>query len=97
MPEGARSSAKKVLLVISEFKNSLNEQDLRYAEELRNNGINIHTIGIFPDSNAFDTMSGLASTSYHIGTNGNIYVDKIDTYIDSFVQELKSLHCTLII
>ncbi|CAG2222294.1 COL6A [Mytilus edulis] len=64
--EGARSSAKKVILVISEFKNSLNEQDLRYAEELRNNGINIHTIGIFPDGNAFDTMSGLASTSYHI-------------------------------
>ncbi|VDI58829.1 Hypothetical predicted protein, partial [Mytilus galloprovincialis] len=64
--EGARSSAKKVILVISEFKNSLNEQDLRYAEELRNNGINIHTIGIFADGNAFDTMSGLASTLYHI-------------------------------
>lgn len=95
--EGARSSAKKVVLVISEFKTSLNEQDLRYADVLRNSGINMHTIGIFTDGNAFDTMSGLASTSYHIGTNGNIYVDQIDTYINSFVQELKSLHCILII
>ncbi|CAG2185086.1 unnamed protein product [Mytilus edulis] len=95
--KGARSSAKKVVLVISEFKTSLNEQDLRYAEVLKNNGIHMHTIGIFTDDNAFDTMSGLASTSYHIGINGNIYVDQIDTYIESFVQELKSLHCILII
>ncbi|XP_063404482.1 collagen alpha-6(VI) chain-like [Mytilus trossulus] len=95
--EGARSSAKKVILVISEFKTSLNEQELTYAEVLRKSGINIHTIGIFTDGNAFDTMTGLASTSYHIGTNGNIYVDQIDTYIDSFIQELESLHCTLVI
>ncbi|XP_071133712.1 cartilage matrix protein-like [Mytilus edulis] len=93
--EGARSTAKKVVLVISEFKNALNEQDLRFAEVLRNNGIHMHTIGIFTDDIAFDTMSGLASTSYHIGINGNIYVDQIDTYIESFVQELKSLHCIL--
>ncbi|XP_076079092.1 collagen alpha-6(VI) chain-like [Mytilus galloprovincialis] len=95
--EGARSSAKKVVLVISEFKYSLNEQDLRYAEVLRNKGIHMHTIGIFTDDHAFDTMSGLASTSYHIGINGNIYVDQVDTYIESFVQELKSLHCISII
>ena len=93
---GSRPSSKKIGIIISQFKIPLNGDDIKQADTMKNDGIELYTIGINTDESGFDVMSGLASSSFHIGINGKLYVDQIDLYIEVLAEQFKSIQCRLI-
>jgi hypothetical protein len=90
---GARPSAKKVLLVISQFKFRLGRHNLY---NLLNDSIEVYTIGLDSNDISFNNMLEIASSSFHVGTVGDTFVNLIDTFISAFVRHLSYVNCLIL-
>jgi hypothetical protein len=90
---GARPSAKKVLLVISQFRFRLGSRSLY---NLLNDSIEVYTIGLDSNDISFNNMLEIASSSFHVGTVGDTFVNLIDTFISAFVRHLSYVNCLIL-
>ena len=90
---GARPSAKKVLLVISQFRFRLGSRSLY---NLLNDSIEVYTIGLDSNDISFNNMLEIASSSFHVGTVVDTFVNLIDTFISAFVRHLSYVNCLIL-
>ncbi|VDI43932.1 Hypothetical predicted protein [Mytilus galloprovincialis] len=92
--KGARSSAKKFLVVFSNYQNDVTIEDSELIETLKEN-VEIFVVGLDQSDEQFKVMLDIASTSFHIGIDGEMSVNSIDTYIPSLLEQIYSVHCDL--
>ena len=90
---GSRSAAKKILLVISQFKFSVGSSNLY---NLLNDSIEVYTIGLDSNDISFNNMLEIASSSFHVGTVGDTFANLIDTFVSAFVRQLSYVKCLIV-
>lgn len=91
---GARRTANKIVLVISNFKTDIDKTTHEDITRMFNSSVDIFTIGVHSDEEAFDNMLRLASFSFHVGSIGEIFANQIDTFIRAFVKQLSYVKCS---
>lgn len=92
--KGARLSAKKFLILFSNYQNNISVEDRKILDILRKS-VEIFAVGLDQSDEKFTIMSEIASTSFHIGIDGGTSVNSIDTFIASLLEQFKTVHCYL--
>ncbi|XP_076080262.1 collagen alpha-5(VI) chain-like [Mytilus galloprovincialis] len=92
---GARFSAKKIILFISEFKFNIDEKSKDITRKLMSDSSEIFTIGLNLEEESFQNMLDISSSSFHVGTVGDMFANQIDTFIEAFVNQLSYVKCTV--
>ncbi|VDI77266.1 Hypothetical predicted protein [Mytilus galloprovincialis] len=92
--KGARVSAKKFLVVFSNYQNDVTNEENKLIETLKEN-VDIFVVGLDQSDEQFQVMLDIASTSFHIGIDGDMSVNSIDTYISSLLEQTNTVHCEL--
>ncbi|CAG2242493.1 unnamed protein product [Mytilus edulis] len=92
--KGARVSAKKFLVVFSNYQNDVTIEESKLIETLKEN-VEIFVVGLDQSDEQFQVMLDIASTSFHIGIDGEMSVNSIDTYIASLLEQINTVHCEL--
>lgn len=92
---GARFSAKKIILFISEFKFDIDEKSKDRISKLMSNYTEIFTIGLNLEEESFQNMLDISSSSFHVGTVGDMFANQIDTFLEAFVNQLSYLKCNI--
>lgn len=89
--KGRRDTAKKVLLIVSNFKFNIDKTDVQ--DVLRGHIIDIYTIGMNFEDGTFRKMLILSPSPFHVGTIGSIFADKVDVFLDAFISQLSYVKC----
>ncbi|VDI05322.1 Hypothetical predicted protein [Mytilus galloprovincialis] len=92
---GARFSAKKIILFISEFKFDIDEKSKDIISKLMSDPFEIFTSGLNLKEESFQNMLDISSSSFHVGTVGDMFANQIDTFIKAFVNQLSYVKCTV--
>ncbi|VDI77268.1 Hypothetical predicted protein [Mytilus galloprovincialis] len=92
---GSRFSAKKIILFISEFKFNIDEKSKDIISNLMSDSSEIFTIGLNLEEESFQNMLDVSSSSFHVGTVGDMFANQIDTFIEAFVNQLSYVKCTV--
>ncbi|CAG2191311.1 unnamed protein product [Mytilus edulis] len=91
---GARVSAKKFLVVFSKYQNDVTIEESILIKTLKEN-VEIFVVGLDNSDEQFQVMLDIASTSFHIGIDGDMSVNSIDTYISSLLEQTNTVYCEL--
>ncbi|XP_063438671.1 cartilage matrix protein-like [Mytilus trossulus] len=91
---GARVSAKKLLVVFSNYQKDVTIEESKLIETLKEK-VEIFVVGLDNSDEQFQVMLDIASTSFHIGIDGDMLVNSIDTYIASLLEQINTVYCEL--
>lgn len=91
---GARVSAKKIVLFISQFTFGVNDKAIEISQFMKEYE-EVFTIGLNLEANSFQNMLDIASSSFHVGTMGTMFANQIDTFLEAFVNQLSYIKCSI--
>ncbi|CAC5403494.1 Coadhesin,Thrombospondin-1,Mucin-like protein,Hemicentin-1,Thrombospondin-2 [Mytilus coruscus] len=91
---GARVSAKKILLIISQFTFGVNDKAIEISQLMKKYA-ELFTIGLNLQEDSFQNMLDIASSSFHVGTMGTMFANQIDTFLEAFVNQLSYVKCSI--
>ncbi|XP_052084477.1 uncharacterized protein LOC127721722 [Mytilus californianus] len=91
----ARFSTKKIILFISEFKFDIDEKSKDRISKLMSDSSEIFTIGLNLEEESFQNMLDISSSSFHVGTVGDMFANQIDTFMEAFVDQLSYVKCNV--
>lgn len=94
--KGARLSARKILVVFSNYNTNLSFEDRTIIEHFKSQ-VEIFVIGLDHSKEKLKVMSAtcIALSSFNIRIDGRIPVKSIDTFIPSLIDQFNDVYCDI--